>query len=351
MNRNSELYIYDRELNFVGMVDTYKSLRWRRKYFEAGEFELHLQANSNNIALFQKDTIIIRDDAEEAGFVKDIEINDEGKSTELIVSGRFLSYFLYRRIVKSKLTFTGKILDGMRYLLRNMTPFSMLDIAETAIESEQIKFQCTYKNVYSYTSKLSKTAGVGFRIRADIPTKRYIFENFCGTNKSVDQNENPFYEFSEEYSNIKKANYLYDSSSLCNYVLVGGQGQGSSRYLVEIDNTEGLNDFDIVEKFVDAKSESKDEETSDAEYREILRSKGQEYINDITENIDFEVYVHDYKEKWDLGDIVTVKKESWNIKENLRITEVEEVIEKNVITVTPTFGTPLKETFSDDEEE
>lgn len=43
------------------------------------------------------------------------------------------------------------------------------------------------------------------------------------------------------------------------------------------------------------------------------------------------------------------KKESWNIQENLRITEVEEVIEGNKITITPTFGTPLKETFTDDD--
>lgn len=61
------------------------------------------------------------------------------------------------------------------------------------------------------------------------------------------------------------------------------------------------------------------------------------------------MYANDYKKGWDLGDVVTIKKESWNIQENLRITEVEEVIEGNKITITPTFGTPLKETFTDDD--
>ena len=351
MIKNSELYIYDTYLNFKGVIDTYKSLRWRRKFFEAGEFELHLQANDRNIKMLKKDTIIIREDSQEAGFIIGIEINDDGKSTELIVTGRFLSYFLYRRIVKSKITFSGKILEGMRVVLQNMTPFSILDILETTIDSEQIKFQCTYKKVYNYITKLSKAAGIGFRIKANIKTKRFEFENFCGIDRTKKQKENAFYEFSEEYSNIKKANYVNDSSSLCNYILVLGEGQGDKRYLVEIDNTQGLKDFDIVEDFVDAKSESKDEETSEEEYKEILRTKGQEYIEGITENINFEAYVHDYKDKWDLGDIVTVKKESWNIEEDLRITEVEEVIENNVVTVTPTFGTPLKETFSDDDNE
>ena len=34
------LNVYDRDLNFLGVIDSYSSLRWRRKYFEAGEFEL-----------------------------------------------------------------------------------------------------------------------------------------------------------------------------------------------------------------------------------------------------------------------------------------------------------------------
>jgi hypothetical protein len=163
-----------------------------------------------------------------------------------------------------------------------------------------------------------------------------LFQNFVGLDRTREQKENSFYEFSEEYSNIEQADYLFDSSSLCNYVLVGGEGEGNARVLVEINNTKGLHDFDIVETFVDAKSESKGDLT-ESEYKEVLKEKGNEYIKSITESINFDVYVNDYKSKWDLGDIVTVKKESWNIAENLRITEVEEVIEGNKTTVTPTF--------------
>ena len=321
LDENIELYIYDRDLNFKGVIDVYKSLRWRRKYFEAGEFELHLQATERNISLFEKDNIVMREDSEEAGYVKSIQVNENKDNTELIVIGRFLSYLLYRRIVKRRINFTGKILAGMRKVLSEMTPFSILEIEETDIDSANVTFQVTYKNVYNHINKLSLASNVGFRIVPD---------------RTSQQKVNPFYEFSEEYSNIEKAEYLFNSSSLCNYVLVGGEGEGSNRVLVEIDNTKGLHDFDIVETFVDAKSESKGELT-DSEYKEILRQKGNEYIKSITESINFDVYVKDYKTKWDLGDIVTAKKESWNIAENLRITEVEEIIEGNKITITPTF--------------
>lgn len=335
-NKNIELYIYDRDLNFKGVIDIYTSLRWRRKYFEAGEFELHLQATENNINLFKKDNIIVREESKEAGYVKSVEIIEKKDDTELVIIGRFLSHLLYRRIVKSRINFTGKILAGMRKVLNEMTPFNILKIEETDIDSANVTFQVTYKNVYNHINKLSLASNVGFRIVPDIKNKRLLFQNFVGLDRTSQQKVNPFYEFSEEYSNIEKADYLFDSSSLCNYVLVGGEGEGSNRVLVEIDNTKGLHDFDIVETFVDAKSESKGELT-DSEYKEILKQKGNEYIKSITESINFDVYVKDYKTKWDLGDIVTAKKESWNIAENLRITEVEEVIEGNKITITPTF--------------
>ena len=60
--KNIELYIYDKDLNFKGVIDEYTSLRWRRKYFEAGEFELHLKATPDNIALFKSQHVTFLSD-------------------------------------------------------------------------------------------------------------------------------------------------------------------------------------------------------------------------------------------------------------------------------------------------
>ena len=345
---NEELYIYDRDLNFLGVIDTYSSLRWRRKYFESGEFEIHLQITEMNLSILTKDAIVIRKESKEAGFIRNIESIEEKEKTKMVITGRFLSYLLYRRIIKSKINYTGSILGGMRKLLNQMRPFNILDIENTNIDSERIVFQCTYRNVYIYIKKLALASNVGFRIVPDLQKKRLIFQNFVGIDRTEEQKNNAFYSFSEEYSNIAKANYLYDSSSLCNYVLIGGEGEGEQRFLTIIDNTKGLHDFDIVETFVDAKGEAR-EDRSDEEYKELLIERGKENIQDIIESINFDVYIDDYKKNWDLGDVVTVKKESWGIKANLRITEVEEVIEDNSITITPTFGDALPEVFNDED--
>ena len=44
-----ELYIFDRELNLINIVDNFKSLIWTRRYYKSGEFELHIPLTSENI--------------------------------------------------------------------------------------------------------------------------------------------------------------------------------------------------------------------------------------------------------------------------------------------------------------
>jgi len=333
---NTELHIYDKDLKFQGVADVFSSLRWRRKYFDAGEFEIHLQATVKNIILFRKNNIVVREGCTEAGLIKSVELVETKQSTTLTVKGRFLSHLLYRRIIQSRINFTGTVTNGMRRLLSEMTPFNSLEVENTTIPSETISFQCTYRNVYNFINRLSLASNIGFRVVADIQNKKLIFQNFVGINRTRKQKENPFYEFSEEYSNIEQANYLTDNRTLCNYALVGGEGEGSARVLVIINNTAGLHDFDIVERFVDAKMITQGELTL-AQYRELLREHGNDFIQEITKSINYDVYTDDYKTKWDLGDIVTVKKESWGIEEDLRVTEVEEVIEGNTRRITPTF--------------
>ena len=55
-----DLKIYDKTLNFVGIVDNCSSIQWNRKYFETGNFELHAPINTNNLALLILENIITK---------------------------------------------------------------------------------------------------------------------------------------------------------------------------------------------------------------------------------------------------------------------------------------------------
>lgn len=345
MIKEFDIYVYTRDLELIGIIDFFSSLRWRRKYYEAGEFELHIPLNSQTEKYLKKDNLIIRDDAIEVGIIESFTINDAGDDgVEVIIYGRFLSSILDRRIIKSKINFSGKILLGERKILNEMTPFSKLLISEATLDSDSVVFQVSYKNVYEYLVTLAKISSIAHRISVDIPNKKMIYENYQGLDRTETQSINPRYEFSEDKSNIDVAGYTYSAKTEKNYVLVGGQGEDKNRIMVEV--TSGNNeDFDLRETFVDAKSENQGDLTL-AQYKETLKTKGSEKLVESTETLEVTVYADDYKKLWDLGDIVNIKKESWGIVMKQRITEIEETIENNNQKIFATFGTPFVENLT-----
>lgn len=339
-----DIYVYTREIELIGVIDFFSSLRWRRKYYEAGEFELHIPLNDQTIRFLNKDNLIIRSDAVEVGIIESFTINDSGeKGVEVTIYGRFLSSILERRIIRSKINFNGSILAGKRRLLTTMTPFSRLEISPVALQSDNVIFQCSYKNVYEYLLNLAKLSTIAHRISVDIANRKFIFEDYQGLDRTENQSENTRYEFSEDKSNIDVADYTYSAKTETNYVLVGGQGEDANRVTVEV-KSGNYSDFDLREVFVDAKSESQGD-LSLNNYKEVLKTKGRDSLIDTTESLDVTVYSDDYKVLWDLGDIVNIKKESWGISLKQRITEIEETIENNNQKIYVTFGTPFVENF------
>lgn len=344
-SENEALYVFDKNLELLGVIDQFISLRWRRKYYESGEFELVVAPYENNLSLlFEKDRIIIRQDYTEAGIIDTVELTDDGKNVQLSVSGKFLSYLTNRRIIKKTINFKGNVIDAQKKLLSEVTPLSSeFEVEETTLESKLIEFQCSYKNLYKYLCKLSKYGNVGFRIVPNIQNKVFRFENYVGLDRTSSQSINEKYCFSTLRKNCEKSNYLSTSVNKCNYVLVGGVGDGSDRVLVEIKDGDASG-FDLVEVFVDAKNENNTNLTS-TEYKNILKTKGEEKLSSGEESIEVTASGNDYKNKWDLGDIVDIEVENCNVRQSLRITEVEEVIENGKREIYPTFGQPLAEDF------
>lgn len=347
MIKEFDIYVYSRDIELIGVIDFFKSLRWRRKYFEAGEFELHIPLDVQTVKYMKKDNLIIREDAVEVGIIESYTINDSGNSgVEIVLYGRFLSSILDRRIIKSKLVHSGKLLDGERKILNAMTPFSKLEISETTLDSDNVVFQVSYKNVYEYLNSLSKMSNIAHRIIVDIKNKKYIYQNYQGLDRTEGQLINQRYEFSEDKSNIETAKYTYSAKTEKNYALVGGQGEDANRIIVTV-NSDNYTDLDLREVFVDARSENQGNSTLQ-EYKEALKTKGNEKLVDTTESLEVTVYASDYKKLWDLGDIVNIKKESWGITLKRRITEVEETIENNNQKIYATFGSSLVENVANE---
>ena len=342
-----DLIILNRNFEKQGVIDEIKSLIWHRKYNAAGAFQLIVPASDNNLELIQRQNLIHKPDADEAGVIDTFYIKeDEGGVETIEASGYFLTGLLSRRVVPQQTTFYDTYRNIMHSLVdsnavnvaaKRVIPGLRMPTLEAETAAKQ-RLQVTGKNLLTYLEALSTAGDVGFKI---LYKRSYMeFYTYTGLDKSAGQSVNPRVVFSEEYDNLTASEYAYSEVSKVTSAYVAGEGEGLDRTIVEVDD--GSTGWDRFEAFVDDRS-SREEGMTDAEYLEMLASKGWEAQTPAAENfsgstIDSRTTI--YKKDWDLGDIVTVFSKRWNKKISVRITEIEEVDEESgsrvVIYVGPT---------------
>lgn len=335
-----DLYIYDRKNGLQGIVDATTSVRWRRKYYEPGEVEIHLPASVDNLELLAEGRIIKRVDRAEAAIIEGVEVNGE----DLAITGRMLSCILERAILSRRYTLRGTAEAAMLAVIPEGTRVvPELTAAQTGVGGTRVDVQATYKNLLTVEQRLARAAGLGFRVLYEPGVM--TFEVYAGIDHSVQQTQRPMVIFSDEFGNLVAPKYTKTSVDYKNKAYVAGLGEGDDRTVVIVDLTGG---DEARELYVDAKDIQLEEGMTDEEYRALLYQRGLDKLAECLKVENFEADGEDvenfaYMTDWDLGDIVTVQYTHLGITMHERVTEVEEVFEKGTATYTPTFGSPLPE--------
>ena len=335
-----ELYIYD-PVEMVAVIDVMTSLRWRRKYFSPGEMELHLTATAERLAALSEGHIIRRTDRAESAIIEGVAVTGE----DLVITGRMLSSVLERAILTRTYDLSGTYESAMLALIpegQRAVPALSAGMAQgypAVLEG----MQATWKNLLTVEERLARASGLGFLVEFT-PGGPWTFRCTCGTDHSVEQQTNPHVIFSEEFGNLVDPNYIRDVSGYRNVAYVGGEGEGSARMVVTVDLSGGGERRELWVDAKDIRSEDLDPEA----YQAALRQRGLEKLAQCVRVESFEADGEDvpnfaYRKDWDLGDLVTAQYARLGISFTARITEVEEVYENGVETVTPTLGDPLPE--------
>ena len=347
-----ELRIYDAELNLKGITENQRSIVWTRRYFEAGEFEITLPITDDNIRLYQLGNIVSFRNTVEAGVIEDIQLSQSNIERTLSARGRFLASYMDRRLIRPTINFSGKVEVAMRTLLTGAVSIPLVELGELMGYDDTVEFQATYKNLLDFETKLSKSANIGFRFRPDFTEKVIYFDTFKGLDRTRNQTDRAFVEFSDKFDNINKSVYRDNDQLLKTVGYVGGEGEGSARtYVVVGDDT--LTGLERRELFVDAKDISSDDITQQ-EYLAALAERGNQYMEEHIRSSSMECETipsgnYNYLTDYDLGDVVTVRNTQWGIYQDLRITEITEVYEYGNAVIQPTLGSalPTKMTWED----
>lgn len=340
--------IADTSFNRLCIVDDYISFIWSRRYYDVGDFELVVSLYSPTMQYVARGFYVMRDGFDEVGIIERVAITQDVSNQEVaVVSGRFLSSILARRIIAVQTQVSGTIGECVKKLVDEnaISPTDSnrsipgLQYGTWAIPAIFMQQQFTGKNLLDTVQDICKQYQLGFKI---VLTQNNAFSLmlYAGIDRSYDQTANPYVIFSNEYDNLASSDYSEDYENIVTDVLVAGEGEGLERKTVWASNgtNAGLSRYEI---YVDARNASTNNgEISDSVYYAQLREEGLEQITDVLQAFAGDVYLTNYElgQDFDVGDVVVVENKRWGVSANARLVEViESVSEAGVYTVTPTF--------------
>ena len=346
-----EVMVLNDEFEIIDYIDNFTSLEWVQRYYEAGEFVMNLPyAATGEDTSIKRNRYLQREDSEAIMIIENVKTarsSSAGNSTE--AKGRSMESILERRIVwKQTNTKAGETVE---VFLRRLVTENCISPTDTKRKIPRLKLgtlqgftekmdkQITGDDLLTVISDTCKTYQYGFKITLD-DEKNLVFQLYKGTDRSYDQQQNPYVVFSDDYDNLVNTEHEEDQSNYANVALIGGEGEGTDRRYQTIGTAEGMERYEM---FVDAKDVSSNNgEIAEAEYNNLLIERGNEKL---AENIIQESYTGEvettrtyiFREDYGLGDIVQIEDEGRSAK--VRVLEAIESENGNGYKVVPTFGT------------
>lgn len=332
-----ELIIFDKDINFIGILEKQFSYRKVRRYNKCGEFEIHTSFDTSLLEQLKLGNIIYKRGDLEAGYIdyRNISLNEQGQET-LIIKGKLLSGYLGKRIINGIININDTIEDGVRSLVESqaITPIDLdrkipyLALGALKGYTEPLELQSVYKNLLMEIEDVTMAYELGFRTLLDIENKQLIFDLYKGVDKSSEV------VFARAFENVLSQEYTDSDTSYKNVAVVQG--------LDEVIVVGGGVELDRQEIYVDAQKTKKDDLTP-IEYTAVLQELGEVELSKAVKINTFDSKInlksnYTYKVDFDLGDIVTVRNTDWGVMVNTRITEIEEVYEASGFELYVTFG-------------
>ena len=252
-----DIYVLDKNLEQIGIIDAYRSLIWANRYNTVGDCELYLEASATNISLLEAGNYLMRTDDDMVCRINRIEIDtSSSEGNYLIINGVDCKSFLDQRVVWSTMTCDGNVESFIRSLVQNTvcTPAlygrqmqkengsQLIFLGDSSNLTDATSEQVTYKNVGEKIREYCQTYQYGYRMI--LGEEKLWFRVYKGTDRSSEV------IFSDDYENLSSTKYIDDKSNMGNVALVGGAGEGSERARNVFGFESGVDRYEI---FVDAK--------------------------------------------------------------------------------------------------
>lgn len=380
-----EFMVLDKNYDAIAMIDTFTSAIWTVRYDEAGDFELCTPVRLDYIQAIQIGNYLWSKESDRLMIIETVEIaTDAENSPQLTVTGRSLESILERRIITSGITFSGNVQSIIISMLnsevintsanRKIPNFSYKTSTDPRITGTSMEFTARGENLYDMICSLCQECKIGWKV---LPKGAggFEFELFVGTDRSYDQNANPYVVFSPSFENLLNSNYIKSYKAYKNSVYAVGtyQKEVIIKNKYKDDNGEWVVEEQTTyeEDEVAAWGFSEDSEPTGLARREIFVDNGG--VNDGEQGGAYSVWnainkqkgltelaTHQtttafegeleatrqyvYGEDFTIGDIVQIQNE-YGIEGTVYISEIVFSHDASGIAITPTFTSTEDETI------
>lgn len=339
----------DDGLKLVGVVDDYTSFTFKRKYSDVGEWQLTVNALSDNAKLIKGFEFISNGDGV-AGIVKKVTTS-VGDKNIVTYSGIELKGIINQRIVmppfsQSHQSYTN---TAPEVVIANIIDAQLIncEVAQRQIPhirvadyqilvGRTIDYNGRFSNAYDDITTIATTNNIGWY--ADIQpieeNEQYaeiVFHIYNGLDRSINQSTNSRLILS--YENDSLASTTFEANKgIPTTVIIAGQGEGIERSIAKINDAKS--GLERNELYVDARDISDDA---------LLPQRGQEALAEYGDDANYQIIFNEllierYKNDFDLGDIGTIEDSIVGSTIDFRLTEITEVFEQGAYRIEVTFG-------------
>ena len=350
-----EFLVLNTKFEAVSILDVFESFIWTDRYSKCGDFEIYTSSDRQIIETLKEDFYIWTEDSEHVMIIENRKIiTDVEEGNKFLVSGRSLESILDRRIVWNQTLLDGDFQTQIKRLLtenvinpsdsnRKISNFIFEETDDPYILSLKVQVQYTGDNLYEVVCKLCESVSVGFKITLN-NDNQFVFKLYSGTDRSYDQEINPYVVFSPSFENIIDSNYYESKAGYKNVGLVAGEGEASARRTAVVGESTSK-ELSRRELYVDARdissTTSNGDSISTSAYDDLLRQRGDERLNEnkIIQAFDGQVestQMYRYGEHYFMGDITQLENE-YGMESKVRVTEFIRSVDKDGIDSYPTF--------------
>lgn len=358
-----ELYIFDQNLDRIGIVDIYENLEFDHRYDAHSLLFITLDATPINSELFLRTDgfrILTKANDISNGFIVNSARYEDEDGSRITLSCASLSYLLSWRVIEGQQSLSGNVEEVMRQYVTNnaISPANANRAFPNLVLGNVFGISHTTEELYSYKPldealwEICKKFEISYRIVIDHSNKSLIFEVFEGLDRSTNQDVNSKVIFSKEFDNLIYQSYVDDNSNYRNmiYVLSGGDEANKTTTKVQDDIT-GYSRREVFAEAGDITRTyvNRNNQTITIPLDEFTRQLTERGRNTLAEYKRVQTFESDvdlysqfvFRKHYNLGDKLTTRNDDVGIVTHSRVVRVIETYKREGYSLQLEFGTSI----------